>query len=362
MEKEISKLQAILQKDPANFQARRELSILLADNGFNEEALSNLQYLSKYFPEDAELHYNLGILNEKLKNFEDAKASYLKAIEISPQEDFYYNLGEVLVNLQEWDNAIFAFKTVLKTDPNDGNCYFNLGVCYYNKDEINLATDYFQQAVNHNPKDIFAHFYLGNIYQNNGLTNFAIESYQKVLNISPDYSWAYFNLAAIAYKNENLEEAKEYLLKTIQYNPNDTEAYKLLTKICVKLEEFEEIITILETKLKDAENGDIFYTLAQVYKTIGDVKNYTKNLGLALENSLTLSYPKKIVETEFNYNNEKLLKETTIYKDDSRYADYQSEEEENLAFVEDAKVTEDWNNLEDYTNNDDEIRENEEEN
>ena len=95
MGKDIEKLQAILQTDPSNFQARRELSILLADNGFNEEALSNLLFLTKYFPEDAELYYNLGILYEKLKDFENAKNAYTKAISISPQEDFYYNLGEV---------------------------------------------------------------------------------------------------------------------------------------------------------------------------------------------------------------------------------------------------------------------------
>ena len=128
MEIEIKNLQTVLQEDPSNFQARRELSFLLVQNGFNEEALSNLLYLAKYFPEDAELQYNLGILYEKLKDFESAELAYKKAIEISPQEDFYYNLGEVLVSLQKWDEAIETFKTVIKTDANDGNCYFNIGL------------------------------------------------------------------------------------------------------------------------------------------------------------------------------------------------------------------------------------------
>ena len=180
MQTEIEKLQTLLQKDPSNFQARRELSILLANNGFNEEALSNLQYLIKYFPEDAELFYNIGILYEKLKDFEQAKTSYQKAIELSPQDDFYYNLGEVLVSLEEWDSAIEAFDKVLQNDDKDGNCYFNLGVCYLNKNEKNKATDYFQKAIELNPKDIFALFHLGNIYQSIGLTNFAVENYKKV--------------------------------------------------------------------------------------------------------------------------------------------------------------------------------------
>ena len=82
----------------------------------------------KYFPEDAELNYNIGILHEKMKDFEKAKIAYEKAIAISPQEDFYYNLGEVLVSLELWDEAIDAFKTVLKTDSKDGNCFFNISI------------------------------------------------------------------------------------------------------------------------------------------------------------------------------------------------------------------------------------------
>lgn len=305
MEDKIKNLQEILQSDPSNFQARRELSILLADNGFNEEALSNLKYLEKYFPEDAELQYNLGILYEKLKDFENAKKTYQKAIELSPQEDFYYNLGEVLVSLKEWDEAINAFKQVLKTDTKDGNCYFNLGLCYLNKDEKNLATDNFQKAIELNPQDIFAQFYLGNIYQTTGLTNFAQECYEKVLATSPDYSWAYYNLASIAYRNNNLELAKDYLLKTIEYNKQDTEAYKLLAKICIKENEIEEIISILDSKLDEDENGDLNYVLAQIYKRIGNLEEYAEQLDLAL-GSHSLTYPRDIVKQEFEAASYKL--------------------------------------------------------
>lgn len=300
MGNDIENLQNILKNDPSNFQARRELSILLADNGFNEEALSNMQYLEKYFPEDAELEYNLGILYEKLKDFDNARKSYEKAIKISPQEDFYYNLGEVLVELKEWDKALNAFNTVLKSDPKDGNCYFNIGLCYFKKDEINRAMDNFQKAVELNPKDVYAYFYLGYIYQNNGLTNFAIDSYKKVLAISPDYSWAYFNLAFISFKNENLEDAKYYLQKTVECNETDIEAYKLLTKVCMKLNETEEIISILETRIEDESNGDLCYILAQVYKYVGNMEGYQEYLEEALDNPMSLTFPKDIIEKEFN--------------------------------------------------------------
>lgn len=334
MEKEIETLQELLQKDPSNFQARRELSVLLANNGFNEEALSNFLYLIKYFPEDAELHYNIGILYEKQKDFINAKKSYERAIEISPQEDFYYNLGEVLVSLEEWQKALEAFKTVLKTDPNDGNCFFNMGLCYYHLEQKNQAIDNFQKAINLNSKDIFAYFYLGNLYQEQGLTNFAEENYRKVLEISPDYSWAYYNLASIAFSNHNIELAKEYLHKTIELNYMDIDAYKLLTKIYLIDDNSEDIIVLLETRLEKEENGDLRYILAQVYKRIGDTQNYYKNLKYALENYLTLTYPKNIVNQELEYVkslvsvDEEL--ETEEYEEYSSDEDYDSDESEDF--------------------------------
>ena len=156
MTDEIKKLQDILKKDPSNFQTRRELSILLADNGFNEEALSNLRYLRKYFPEDADIVYNMGIIYEKLKDLKNAERAYQKAVSISPQPDFYYNLGEVLVTLEKWDDAIEAFKEVLKSDTKDANCYFNLGICYLKKEEFKFAENSFLKAIEYNPNDLYA--------------------------------------------------------------------------------------------------------------------------------------------------------------------------------------------------------------
>ena len=347
---EIEKLQEILKKDPSNFQARRELSVILANNGFNEEALSNLKYLEKYFPDDAEIAYNIGIIYEKLKDLKKAEAAYKKAVSISPQADFYYNLGEVLVNLQKWDEGIDTFKEVLKADPNDGNSYFNLGICYYNKDESKLAEDNFKKAIELNPQDLYANFYLGNIYQEQGLTNFAEDCYRKVLEISPDYSWAYYNLASIAYQCNNIDDAKSNLLLAIEYNKQDIEAYKLLTKISVKDNDIENILTILHTRLEEDENGDLFYILAQVYRHIGEYENYAGCLQKAVNNKLTLSYPFETVKRELNI----ALEQKGINPPDD-IEEYTSAEDEEFFDAEDE-------NAEEYDYEDDESSESQIEN
>lgn len=109
----IEELQNLLRDDSQNFQARRQLAVLLTDCGFNEEALKNLIYLSKVFKDDSGVFYNLGIVYEKLKNYKKAKESYMKALEIEPDAmDAVYNLGLVCTELGEYEHAIQCFKHV----------------------------------------------------------------------------------------------------------------------------------------------------------------------------------------------------------------------------------------------------------
>ena len=80
----IEELQHVLKNDQSNFQARRQLAVLLLDSGYSEESLAHFLYLSQIFEQDSGIFYNLGIVYEKLKNFEKAKESYLKAIKLAP--------------------------------------------------------------------------------------------------------------------------------------------------------------------------------------------------------------------------------------------------------------------------------------
>ena len=106
-------LKKSIEEDPTNFQARRELAVLCLDNGFDEMALKHLSYLVAVFPDDANLHFNMGVAFEKIKQFTYALKSYEKAVSIKPDEpDFLYNLALVLEGLGKEDEALYNFKKV----------------------------------------------------------------------------------------------------------------------------------------------------------------------------------------------------------------------------------------------------------
>ena len=134
MNKTIEELQQTLQNDPYDFQTRRTLSIALLNEGFVEEAKTNLIYLVQTFPENAELLYNLGIAYERLKQFGKAQNAYIRAIELSPETDFFYNLGIAFMEDNKFDEAIPVFEKVVEVEPEDSNSFFmesNLVVFIY---------------------------------------------------------------------------------------------------------------------------------------------------------------------------------------------------------------------------------------
>lgn len=110
----IEELQNTLKQDQTNFQARRELAVLLLDCGFPEDAKQHFLYLSKIFNDDSGIFYNLGITYEKLKELNKAEDAYKKAIELAPDEvDAFYNLGLVYIDKKDTKKPLNVLKTFL---------------------------------------------------------------------------------------------------------------------------------------------------------------------------------------------------------------------------------------------------------
>jgi len=303
----IEKLQANLKRDPSNFQIRRQLAMLLLDNGYKKEALAHFLHLAEIFKNDAELFYNMGIVYEKLKDLNNAEKAYQKAIEYATDggADAYYNLGLVYIDKGQYDKAIDCFETVLDAEAEDAqgdsNTYFNIGIAYFKMEKYDSAKYYFLRTVELNPDDIYAHFYLGNIEKITGNPAEARSRFEKVLGISPDYSWAYYNLAVIDFEEDNLKSALENLQKTINYNPKDMDAYKIWAKILMRNNAHTQAVKILDTAIKKCgEFGDLYYLLGEAYKAVGDKERAKNSISLALKHYATLTYDVNLVKEKLN--------------------------------------------------------------
>jgi tetratricopeptide (TPR) repeat protein len=303
---EVQKFDALkknIEEDPMNFQARRELVMLCLDQGLDEMALKHLNYLTEFFPEDANLHFNMGVAWEKIRQPECALKAYEAAVMLKPEEpDFLYNLALVAESLGELDRAMLTFKQAACLDCNDANTFFNIGYLYVAKNDPENAIKCFKRSLLLNPEDFFAYFYLGQEYKKIGEVDLAISAYNKVLELSHDYSWAYFNLGQIYWERNDVERALEMLNLTLSKNPKDIEAHKLMLKILLQDGDARAAWQMAHEGLEKFEEaaGDFHYYIAKSCEALGESVNRLEHLKSALINQKTLKFDAGALKAELS--------------------------------------------------------------
>jgi len=93
-----------------------------------KEALIASQKCVELAPQDAEAHFNLGVLLKEQARLEEAKASYAQAIALKPDyAEAHTNLGNTLKELGRSKEAAETFRQALELEPNFAEAHFNLG-------------------------------------------------------------------------------------------------------------------------------------------------------------------------------------------------------------------------------------------
>jgi protein involved in polysaccharide export with SLBB domain len=82
---------------------------------------------------DARQYYKAGVKYGRAKLFEEAAASFLRAVRLKPDYgDAYYGLGHALFDLKRWKASIEALEKAVKINPKDEEAYSMLGKAYLN--------------------------------------------------------------------------------------------------------------------------------------------------------------------------------------------------------------------------------------
>jgi tetratricopeptide (TPR) repeat protein len=99
------------------------------------KSLEAWQKVVSMMPNDAAYHNNYGLALAKAKKFAEATAELEKAAAIDPAGagKYYYNLGAVLVNTGQLEEAGQAFKKAIEADPNYAPAQYQYGVYLVSK-------------------------------------------------------------------------------------------------------------------------------------------------------------------------------------------------------------------------------------
>lgn len=116
---EINRLREIVNKEPDDIRSLLQLSNMLQDNGFYDQAaVYYKRYLGKK-PKDVDARVDYGVTLFEGGNTQGAIKEIKDALKTDPKHQIgYFNLGIIYLNAGEIDKAGEAFKECVKIDPN----------------------------------------------------------------------------------------------------------------------------------------------------------------------------------------------------------------------------------------------------
>lgn len=278
-------------------------------------AVADLKTLAGLQPQDAQLHYRLGLI--LAAHDPAASQPYLdQAAQLDPRyqpaaadlrravlsarfaEDPAYTLlaaGRALAALDEWSLAAHAFHQAALLRPAYAEAWAYLGEALQHPGQGSLILDppdpgdglsQLQTALELDPQSLSAHTFLALYYSRRGSFDLALATLRRALDLDPTNLPLQLQLASLLAASGDLYQARETYLQVIQKAPTDPAYARSLVQFCLDYD-FEIAQTALPLARSlaaqypdDPANLDL---LAQVLLQQNDLHTARRLLQRALE-------------------------------------------------------------------------------
>jgi tetratricopeptide (TPR) repeat protein len=195
-------------------------------------------------------HNNLGLVLLNKGQVDQATTHFQTALDIRSQyPGAYNNLGAALMQRGQVNEAITDFQNALLLDPKYAEACNNLGAALLRKGQIEEAIADYQKALQIKPGYAEACNNLGAALMQKGQIDEAIVQYQKALQINPDYAEAQYNLANAWLKKGQVDQAIIEFQKVLEIRPDFAEAHNNLGNLLFQKRELDQAIAHYRTAL-----------------------------------------------------------------------------------------------------------------
>jgi protein O-mannosyl-transferase len=138
------------------------------------------------------------------------------------------NLGIVLFQKGQLDEAIAHYRATLQMEPNFWDADYNLGSALLRKGQVDEAIAHCDKAVAMQPNDPDARVAFANALLQKRRIDEAIAHYQKALTIRPDYFLARYGLGHALLEKGELDAAIEQCRAALSIKPHDPDCRTIL--------------------------------------------------------------------------------------------------------------------------------------
>jgi protein O-mannosyl-transferase len=258
-------------------------------------------------------HNNLGIVLFQKGETDQAIAHYRQTLQMEP--DFWhadYNLGSALLRKGEVDEAIVYCNRAVTIEPNDPDAQVALGNALVQKKRIDDAIPHYQKALTIRPYYFPAHYSLSHALLEKGEIDAAIFHCRAALSVQPENADARENLAvALDEKGQTADAIMQYE-KALKISPGSVSAqnnlaWVLATCSDASLRNGSKALELARQadQLSGGDNPVVLRSLAAAYAEVGQ---FAKAVEVA-QGALRLA-----VEQRYRALGEALQEEMTHYR------------------------------------------------
>jgi protein O-GlcNAc transferase len=206
----------------------------LAALGKDSEAISSLKKADENM-DDPDVTTNLGVLLHNAKQYNEAEGYYKRAIALSPNvARMHSNLAELCMDIRDYRRAAQAYGVALKLSPTDTDTIYNLGICHWKDKKLSLALELFARSLQlqESPRVRVSR---GEIYRDLGQFDLAQRDFELALDQEPENISALLGMVNIKLDQRDYSSALNSALHLERSQPLNymvaailAEAYKKL--------------------------------------------------------------------------------------------------------------------------------------
>jgi protein O-mannosyl-transferase len=226
--------------------------------------------------------------------YTDAETVWKTTIRRNPNAWMAHNnLGALLLQQGEPDQAIDHFRNAIEIKPNEASAHMNLGDALLLKKDLDQAIAEYQKALEIKPRESRAHYNLANALLGLGQIDEAVAQYQEALTINPNNADAHNNLGVVYFQKGHFDEAIAHYQKALEINPQDVRARGNLAWAFATSPQ-SSIRKALAVKLAEQANQlsggaspAVLRVLAAAYAQNGQFSDAVETAGRALQLAMT---------------------------------------------------------------------------
>ena len=242
-----------------------------------KNALHAFQKAADLMPNEADAHYNLGVVLKSLGRLDNAAVSYRRAVELKPDYvEAHSNLGNVLKDLGQLDNAIKSYRIALNLNPDSSDAHYNLGNALKDLGQLDDAVRCYRRAVALKPDFSMAYYNLGNALKDLGQLDEAVSCYRQATEINPEFFEVHNNLGIALKALGQPDAALASYRRALELNPELAETHN---NVGITLKDLGQLDAALASFRKAVELKPSY---ADAHNNLGSVLQYLGQSNAAL--------------------------------------------------------------------------------